>query len=150
MKNNAGFTLIEIMLSITLIAILSYAFVSFLNPGQQLAQARNSQRSLHLNALINSIRQNIADSRGVFSCGAGDIPTTVKKMAIGAGNYDIASCISPVYISGLPYDPLDANARYISNSDYDTGYTIIKAGSTGLITVSAPSAELGVTISVTR
>lgn len=150
MKKKNGFTLIEIMLSITLIAILSYAFVSYLNPGQQLAQARNSQRSLHLNALINSIRQNIADGRGAFSCGIGDIPTTAKKMAIGAGNYDIASCISPIYIAGLPFDPVDSNAHFTSNADYDTGYTIIKASATGLITLSAPSAELGIIISVTR
>lgn len=150
MKKKNGFTLIEAMLSITLIAILAYAFISYLNPGQQLAQARNSQRSLHLNALINSVRQNIADGRGAFTCAAGAIPIVATKMAIGGGNYDIASCISPVYIGGLPYDPLDANARYISNADYDTGYTIIKASSTGLITVSAPSAELGVTISVSR
>ncbi len=145
-----GFTLIEILITMSLLAILAYAFVAYFNPAQQLSQARNSQRSLHLNAIINGVKQNIADNRGIFSCAAGDIPTTVKKMAIGAGNYNIASCISPIYIGGLPYDPLDAAAHFISNADYDTGYTIIKAGSTGLITVSAPSAELGVTISVTR
>src|SRR3989344_7421726 len=127
MNKKSGFTLIEIMLTVSIITMVTFGFITYLNPAKQLAQARNSQRSLHLNAIINSVKQNIADGRGTFTCAAGDIPTTAKKMAIGAGNYDIASCISPIYIGGLPFDPLDSNAHFTSNSDYDTGYTIIKA-----------------------
>ena len=146
-----GFTLIELLLTLTIIVASTVAFIIFLNPTGQLAQSRNSQRQLHLNALLNAIRQNIADNRGTFSCINGDIPSTsTKKMGIGAGNYDIATCLSPTYLFGLPFDPATTSARYISNTDYDTGYLIIKNTSSGLITLSAPAAELNQNISVTR
>lgn len=146
-----GFTLIELLITITIIVVSTVGFVVFLNPTSQLAQSRNSQRKLHLNALLNAIRQNIADNRGTFSCINGDIPiTSTKKMAIGLGNYDIAPCLSPTYLFSLPFDPATSTAHYLSNTDYDTGYSIIKSSSTGLITLSAPAAELNQNISVTR
>ena len=150
MREKNGFTLIEILITMSILAILTYAFVAYFNPVGQLSQARNSQRSLHLNAIINGVKQNIADNRGTFSCAAGDIPTVTKKMAVGAGNYDIASCIVPVYIAVMPYDPVALGARYSSNADYDTGYNVYQNSSTLQITLSAPSAELGKSISVTR
>ena len=150
MKKN-GFTLIELIITVTIIAATTVAFLVYLNPTGQLAQSRNSQRSLHLNAILNAVRQNIADNRGAFSCAVGDIPSTsTKKMAVGAGNYNIADCLSPVYLYGLPFDPATSTAHYTSNADYDTGYAIVKNASSGIITLSAPAAELGQNISVTR
>lgn len=146
-----GFTLIELIITITIVAATTVAFLVYLNPTGQLAQSRNSQRSLHLNAIINAVRQNVADNRGTFSCAVGDLPSTsTKKMANGVGNYDIANCLSPTYLYGLPFDPATSTAHYTSNSDYDTGYTILKNASSGLITVVAPAAELGQNIFVTR
>ena len=145
-----GFTLIELLLTITIMVAAILATVTYLNPSGQLAQSRNSQRLLHLNAVLNAIRQNIADNRGTFDCINGDIPTSTKRMAVGFGNYDIASCLSPNYLFGLPFDPATSTARFVSNLDYDTGYLIFKNIATGQITLSAPAAELGQNISVTR
>lgn len=147
-----GFTIIEIVLAIALATIIFAAGIAAINPAGQLASARNSERIAHVNALTSAIRENIADNRtGKFVCaGAGDIPTSSKKMAVGAGNYDIAPCLVPVYLFSMPFDPSAANAHYASNADYDTGYFVIKNASTGQITVSAPSAELGKAISVIR
>ena len=149
-SRDKGFTLIELMVTISLIAIVSIGTLVALNPADRLAAARNSQRQAHLNTILNAIRQNAADNRGTFNCAAGDIPTSTKKMAVGAGDFDIYSCIVPNYIYSLPFDPATSTAHFTSATDYDTGYTVIKASSTGIITLSAPAAELKKTISITR
>lgn len=151
LKNKQGLTLIEIIITTTLIAILTGIGFLALNPGTQVAGARNTERSLHLQAILNAIRQNIADHSGqVFFCAFGALPTSTKKMATGAGNYDIAPCLVPTYIIVMPADPTAMGAHYASNTDYDTGYNILQNSSTLQITLSAPSAELGKSISVTR
>jgi hypothetical protein len=104
-----------------------------------------------VNTILNGIRENIADNRtGLFTCSSGDIPSSSKRMATGAGNYDIAGCLIPTYLPILPFDPATSSAHYTSPSDYDTGYYVIKATSTGVITITAPAAELKQTISVSR
>ena len=50
----------------------------------------------------------------------------------------------------MPYDPRDTGAAFTDCTNYNTGYTIIQSTTTGRITVNAPSAELGKTISVER
>lgn len=163
-KSENGFTLIEILLVMGIIAILATVVIVAINPGRQFAQARNSQRTSNVNTLLNAIGQNIADNRGVFTCaGAGAIPTTatiIRSSAggggggSGGGSYDIAACLSPTYISAIPFDPNAPGAHFTSNTDYNTEYSIIQDATTKRITISAPfaldSGELSQTISVTR
>lgn len=147
-----GLTLIEIVIAVALIAIVAGLGFLAMNPVGQLASARNSQRSFHLNGLMNGIRQNMADtSGGGFTCESGSLPTsTAKKIATGAGDYDIAPCLVPTYLPTIPFDPSATGAHYTSNDDYDTGYTIIRNATTGQVTLNAPAAEMGKIISVTR
>ncbi len=146
-----GLTLIEVLITIVLVAILGGFVIVSLNPVGQLASARNNQRLSNLNTILNSISQNAADNKGNFTCSAGAIPSTsTKRMAIGAGNYDIASCLIPIYTSVLPFDPKDPLAHFTSQTDYDTGYTITRNASSGAVTMSAPSGEYGKVISVSR
>lgn len=154
MKTKNGFTLVELILSVGLVVIIGGLTIRSINPAGQISKARNNQRTSDLNTIMNSIRSNIADNRtGVFSCAAGDIPTSSKKMASnGTNTYNIAPCIIPTYFTTMPFDPSATGAHYTSNTDYDTGYFIVKSTSTSqfTITLSAPSAELGQTISITR
>jgi len=146
-----GLSLIEIVISVALIAILAGLGLLALNPGGQLAGARNTQRSLHLQGIMNGVRQNIADSASsTLTCAAGPVPTSTTKMAVGGGNYDIGSCLIPIYLNTMPFDPSASGAHYLSNSDYDSGYNIVINASSGAITLSAPGAELGKAISITR
>ncbi len=150
-KNAWGFTLIELLVALSIFVAISSVAIIAINPVGQFAKARNSQRELHLEALMNAVRQNIADSQtGSFTCAAGAIPTTTQKMAVGANNYDIADCLVPIYLTTLPFDPATSSAHYTSNADYDTGYSILRNASSGAVTLSAPAAELKKTISITR
>lgn len=146
----SGLTLVEILVTIAILAIVLGVGLLALNPAGQLSSARNTQRQLNLQAIMNSIRQNIADASGqAFTCSSGAIPTSTTKMASVGGNYNIAPCLVPTYLPTLPFDPSALGAHYNNPSDYDTGYSIAQA-STGIITVNAPYAELGQTISLSR
>jgi prepilin-type N-terminal cleavage/methylation domain-containing protein len=147
-----GLTLIEILVSVGLAAIVvTIGFVA-MNPGSQIAEGRNTQRKLHLEGIMNGIRQNMADtSGGSFTCTSGTIPTSSRRMASsGSSSYNIAPCLVPIYLPVMPFDPSASGAHYEGNADYDTGYFILRNASTGQITLFAPSAERGKTVSVTR
>jgi len=150
MKKSSGFTIIEILVAMGIIVILITMVVVVLNPPRQLAKGRNARRSADVNIILNAAARNMADNKGAFVCTSGVIPTTTKKMAAGGENYNIAPCLIPLYLDNLPYDPATTSAHYTSVADYDTGYTIVSSSTTGRVTISAPAAELGESISVTR
>lgn len=151
-QKDSGFTLIEIAVAIGIIAILAGLVLVAINPARQFAQARNTQRTSHVNALLNAVGQRIADNKGLFEkgCPAGVIPTTATIMGNGAGTYDIGPCLVPTYIPTLPFDPSASGAHYTSTTDYNSGYSIARDASSGRISISAPSSELNESISALR
>ncbi|MEJ0053246.1 MAG: type II secretion system protein [bacterium] len=143
MKTN-GFTLIEILIVIGMIAILSGVVLVAVNPVRQFAQARNTQRTANVSAILNAIGERIVDNKGVFqgddgSCSAA-LPQSATVMKSGGG-YDIRSCLVPTYISELPFDPLTGSNACdggASCKSYDTGYTVRQDSETLRISVCAP------------
>ena len=148
-----GFTLIEILIVIGILAILATVVLIALNPARQFAQARDSQRTANVNAILNAIGQRIADNKGLFEtgCAAGVIPTTAADMK-DTGGYDIAPCLVPTYLTAMPFDPKGSSCTgsYTSTVAYDTCYSVARDATTGRITVSAPGAEITTPISVSR
>lgn len=145
-----GFTIAEITIAISLVAILGSIIVIEMNPFGQIASARNTQRALHLQAIMNAVRQNITESgTNSFTCATGAIPTTSTLMRATSG-YDIAPCLLPGFLTALPFDPRTTGAHFVSATDYDTGYSISRDATSTVVTLVAPGAELGKTITLSR
>ena len=148
----SGFTLIEILVVIGLIAILATIVIIAINPARQFAQGRNTQRTANVNALLNAVGQNIADNKGSFVCAAGVLPSTAALIE-KTGGYDLRPCIAPTYIPEIVLDPgAQDSATYPGGTNtctdtagkkdctagsYNTQYTISQ-DSTGRVTVCAP------------
>lgn len=144
-KAEGGFTLIEILIVIGIIAVLATIVLVAVNPSRQFSQANNAHRSSDINALLNAVGQYIVDNKGVIPAA---ITTTAQD--ISNGGADICSAIMPTYIPSLPQDPKSNGGALITScTTYNSNYTI-KKDADGRITVAAPDAELSATISVTR
>ena len=135
-----GFTLIEILVVIGIIAILATIVIVAINPSRQFAQARESQRISNINSILNAIGERIADNKGIFastgSCPALPNGTTTIDSGGGANSgshLDLATnCLVPTYISSLPSDPSGPTAP-------STGYDV-STDSSGRTIVCAPLA----------
>lgn len=69
LRVTTGFTLIELLLVTGIIGILASIVIVAVNPGRQLAQARNTQRRGHTNVLLNAINQYQIDHTGTLPTG---------------------------------------------------------------------------------
>ena len=141
LNSEGGFTLMEIIVVISILAILTGVVVISINPAQQFSRARNTERWSHINVILGAIGQNMADNKGVFNCSTGSIPTTTT--VLGTSGYDIDSCIAPTYTAILPMDPSTGTTT-------DIGYSIVQNPTTGRITITADDAELSKVLSVVR
>jgi prepilin-type N-terminal cleavage/methylation domain-containing protein len=141
-KTEKGFTLVEMLIVIGLIALLATTVLVAVNPSRQFKFARDTERKAHLTAILNAMGQNISEHQGDFLCN-GAAFTFPQLSAVmesgGSSEYDIAPCLVPDYIPKLPVDPKDPGTHfYTSPTSYYSGY-MISEDENGYITLEAQS-----------
>ena len=146
-RNRKGFTLIEILVVIGILAVLFAIVLIAINPARQFSQANNTKRRSDVNAILNAIHEYAADSSGNLPAGIGTTGGTLSKASI-----DICANLVTRYLAALPVDPFTNNGTAVTDctSAYTTNYTVVKSTTDNRITVAAPAAELGDVINVTR
>jgi prepilin-type N-terminal cleavage/methylation domain-containing protein len=143
-KRANGFTLVELLIVITLIGILAAVTMTVMNSKRHLGESRNTRRRLDLNTLSLGMSEYYIDK--------GILPTTITDQPKEICRKDAADCngladlsdltTNSRYLTSIPIDPLVENVN-------STGYTIY-LNSNGRVVINAPLAENGADISVTR
>ncbi len=153
-KREKGFTLIELLVVIGILAILLAITLIAINPAKQFSQSNNTKRRSDVNAILNAIDQYAADNKGALPSGIND-----TNQQIGAASPanpaldDLCASLVTKYLAAFPVDPLTTNGNPVlapCPTTYLTNYWVFKSVADNRVTVSAPAAELGETISVTR
>jgi prepilin-type N-terminal cleavage/methylation domain-containing protein len=141
MKKQKGFTLIEVLLVVAILAILAGIVILAINPQKQLLDAKKAQRQADVSTILSAVYQYSIDNKG--SMPGSNIPTdptaaieictnAISATCTGAGLADLSSLISSqTYITAVPVDP----AGNVTNG---AGYTIQKT-TNGRIKVTAPA-----------
>lgn len=147
-KRQAGFTLLEVLLVVAIIAILAGIVIIAINPSKNLGDTRNTQRQADVTTILNAVYQYSLDNNG--SIPSGVTTTATEICATGAASCTGLVDLSAVttnekYVVSLPKDP-QCSTTCATNGN---GYKISKDAN-NRITVAAPAAENGKTISVTR
>ena len=114
MKRKHGFTLLEILLVIGIIAILAGIVILAINPTRQFSNIRNTQRKMNLAEINKALYQYYIDNSGYPS----SITTTLTEICdTGAtstghsltctGFVDLSALV-PTYLVAIPLDPSGA------------------------------------------
>lgn len=132
-----GFTLIEILIVIGIIAVLAAIVLVAINPARQFAQANNTQRQSNVAAILNAIGQYSIDHKGELPS---DVDSGAEEITV-----DLCNDLVPTYLPALPTDPLsDSEGSSITNcASVGTGKIEyqIETDSDNRVTVSAPNTE---------
>ena len=152
-----GFTLLEILLVVGIIAILAGIVIVAINPGRQLATVRNTERKSDLKQIYNALQQYYIDHEEYPAT----VPTTLTEIcdtgtATSTHSIDCTdlvdfSTLVPVYFVAVPTDPLgslsllDKFIPKVYAATNGTGYWVREEADHKIV-LTAPQAELGIEI----
>lgn len=99
MKNNKGFTLVELLLVIVIISTLTGVVLSVVNVNGMRARSRDSQRKSDIAKIQAALELYYTDNRSY------PISTGGNWINVGAAGNPLSSALVPSYIDVLPNDP---------------------------------------------
>ena len=143
-----GFTLVELIIVIAIIAILAGAIFVAIDPARRLHEARNARRWSDVNTIVNAIKQYQVDNEGEHYyevedayedeysvLGEDALLCSYECVAVPMVSNDCVDLtdIGTEYLAVVPADPKTGDQEY-------TGYYLYK-DSNGAITIGACDAE---------
>lgn len=145
-----GFTLIELIVVVAIIALLAASAFVAINPGKRVGNASDAKRWSDVTAIADAISHYAVDYNGALPSGVsgasagttymihitgGTISGTDTCTSLGTtpGEIDISSGIVPTYIPTMPLDP---DVTKLTSETSGIGYYMVK-DSTGRIKVGA-------------
>lgn len=144
---HSGFTLVELIIVIAIIAILAAAVFVAIDPAQRLNQSRNARRNSDVETILGALKMHQADNGGTYystvaaltagnfsvigTAGSG-CNTTCTAKTTQAACVDL-SALPKNYLGAIPFDPKTGSA---TNTDY-----YISKGTLGTLTVGACDPE---------
>lgn len=142
-NNEKGFTLFELLLVISIIAILSTISLVVLNQKRHLGEARNVRRDLDVQTFAFGFYQYALDNEGNYPAELSDTPVYICKFEASdcTGLLDV-DYLYGKYITMPLWDPLELNPN-------STGYTVV-LNTDGHVVVNAPLAENDKPVSARR
>lgn len=141
-----GFTLIEILLVVGIIAILAGVVIVAINPARQLGQANNTQRWSNINTILNAVHQYAIDNQGALPASITTTETEICKTGGECTGLIDLDVLVPDFVVSIPFDP---QCPAVCSGANGAGYTIAKDAN-NRVTVKAPDAQLGITVEVKR
>jgi prepilin-type N-terminal cleavage/methylation domain-containing protein len=145
-----GFTLIEVLLVIAILAILAAVVIIAINPAKQFGEAQNAQRRSDVRSILDAVHQYSIDNSGLYP--SESIPVGTDCATDGA---DI--CMDGISCDGVNLDTLTDEEKYltdiphdpVANDDQITAYKIF-LNENNRVGICAPEAYGDAEISVTR
>lgn len=132
-----GFTLIEILVVVALVAVLAAVTIIAINPAKNFSAARDTERVAEINEILNAVTQYTSE-QGNAIADLGTVPDcsgTPATIGSGAGNLNLATTLVDEWIVAIPTDPS-------GGTDANTGYRICQT-TNGRIQIDAPNTEVG-------
>ena len=152
-RTSSGFTLLEILLVIGIIAVLATVVAVSLDPATRFQNAKDARRLSDIQSILSAIHQSIVDNRGALPSG---IDTTEREIASSGSGCGIDTDICHVsgdacvdlseplakYLKMMPYDPEEG-------SESHTRYSV-QVNENNIVTVGACDSQDGEIASVSR
>jgi prepilin-type N-terminal cleavage/methylation domain-containing protein len=152
MKNRKGFTLIEVLIVIGVLAILASIVALSVNPASQFNRANDSVRRSDVQGIMSGIFQYSVDNAGDLS-GLTNLAATSKEICKTGGTcgttfVDLDTALVSDYMSSIP---IDTGCSDCANCDgtSGTGYWVEESAA-GVVTVKSRCMSSGTDFSISQ